>query len=90
MTFDQIISFPSYIMFQHFDDEAVLLDIRTQMHYGLNPLGAQLISLIQEGKSLQDAYEALLNEYDVMPEQLEKDIHTLLDTLLEHQLIEFS
>ena len=38
--------------------------------------------------SIQAAYETLKEEYDVDPEQLRADLNAILDTLLEHGLLE--
>ncbi len=90
MLFEKQISFPSHIMFQHFDDEAVLLDIQTQEHYGLNPVGALFVNMLQEGKSLQETYTLILQEFDVGPQQLEQDLLMLINELKSHHLIELT
>jgi len=90
MNIDKDFVFPSHVMFQEFDDEAIILDIRTQEHFGLNPISSFFLKNIQNGIKPLDIYALLLDEYDVSPEQLRSDLNALLDSLLKHQLIEVS
>ena len=90
MNLDKKISFPPHIMFQPFDDEAILLDIRTQEHFGLDPIASLFLTHLQNDKSPKEILSLILDEYDVTEEQLQTDINVLLDTLLKHELIELS
>jgi len=88
MDLNKKISFSSYVMFQTIDDEAIILDIRTQKHFGLNQIASIFLSHIQNNTTTKDALDLILQEFDVTKQQLETDISALLDTLLEHGLIE--
>lgn len=90
MILDEGFIFASHVMFQEFDDEAIILDIRTQEHFGLDPVASFFLKNVQNGLSPIDSYTLLLDEYDVSPEQLKTDLNALLDSLLKHQLIEVS
>jgi hypothetical protein len=67
--------------------EAVILNLETGKYYGLNPIGAQIWTLLQETKSLGEIRDTIIAEYDVEPEQCESDILDLLQNLSEHNLI---
>jgi hypothetical protein len=43
--------------------------------------------VLLESDSIQAAYETLLTEYDVTPQQLEEDLRELLGRLLDNALI---
>jgi len=88
MTFNQTITFPSYIMFQEFDNESILLDIRTQEHFSLDTVASLFISQLHKGKNIEDSFNLILDSYEVLPEQLNKDLDSLLKELLKHELIE--
>ena len=88
MILDKNISLPAHIMFQEFDDEAILLDIRTQEHFGLNPIANEFLKSIHQGSTPRDAFSFILESYDVKKEDLEKDLEFLLNNLVQHQLIE--
>lgn len=78
---------PAQVMARQVGDEAVILDLAGGTYYGLDPVGARVWQLIGEGRTLGDICEALLGEYDVTREQLERDVLDLADTLLEKKLI---
>lgn len=68
-------------------DEVVILNMQDGTYYGLNEVGARIWSMIQQPCSLLDVRTALLQEYDVAPEQLDQDIQALVDDLSKHSLI---
>ncbi len=88
MEFNRKVIFPPYILFQTFDDEAVLLDIRTQEHFGLDQVAAVFISRLREHHDLKDAYEHVKALYDVDDEQLSHDLDQLLRQLQSYELID--
>ena len=46
-------------------DEAAILNLKTGIYYGLDPVGARIWNLIQTPRQLKEILETLLNEYDV-------------------------
>ena len=68
--------------------EAAILNAKTGMYYGLDPVGARVWSLIQQPRTVQNVHEALLSEYDVEPDRCERDLLALLNQLLAEGLIE--
>jgi hypothetical protein len=62
------------VLFRALDDEAVLLDLKTGVYFGLNPLGARIWQLIVEKHSLARVLEVVLHEYDVEPSVVETDL----------------
>jgi len=62
------------VLFRALDDEAVLLDLKTGVYFGLNPLGARIWQLILERHSLSGVLEVLLHEYDVERSVVETDL----------------
>jgi hypothetical protein len=68
--------------------EAAILNLKSGVYFGLNPIGARIWELIQEPKGAKEIVEALLQEYDVERERCEADVMQLLQDLSEHGLIE--
>ena len=68
--------------------EAAILNLKSGVYYGLNPVGARIWSLIQEPKTVTEIKDTLLLEFDTEPEQCEADLFALLNELLSHGLIE--
>jgi hypothetical protein len=73
------------VMIRIVGDEAVLLNLKTELYLGLDPVGTRMWSVLHEAPSIQSAYEAL---HEVTAEQLRADMDTFLDQLVEQQLIE--
>src|SRR5579862_4696775 len=68
--------------------EAAILNIKTGVYYGLDPVGARIWNLVQEPRAVADIQTAITNEYDVEPERCAKDLAGLLEKLLAEGLIE--
>ena len=65
-----------------------LLNLNTESYLGLDEVGTRMWMLLTTEASVQGAYEALLEEYDVTPEALRKDLDALLAQMIEHGLVE--
>jgi hypothetical protein len=68
--------------------EAVILNLKSERYYGLDEVGASMWTAFTTSESIQTAYEVLLNEYDVDPELLRRDLLGLIEKLVEQELIE--
>jgi len=83
----QTISIQPEVLSQTIDREAVLLDLKNELYYGLNEVGARIWQLLQEDNSLEQIKEVLLEEYDVDEAQLQKDLEKLVSALKQADLI---
>ena len=70
--------------------ELAILDSKTGVYYGLDPVGARIWSLILEWKTITEIRGVLLEEYEVDPAQLEDDLSHLLRDLFTKGLIELA
>ncbi len=68
--------------------EAVILNLKSGVYYGLDPVGARIWNLIQQPRDVDDIRDALLKEYDVEPNRCEQDLLALLRKLATERLIE--
>jgi hypothetical protein len=68
--------------------EAAILNIKSGVYYGLDPVGARIWNLMQEPREVAQIQNAITNEYDVDPEQCSRDVFALLEKLLAEGLIE--
>lgn len=85
---EDTVRFPAHVMFSIIEDEAFLLNTRTNRYFLLDEVGARLWMLLKEGQTLMLAYRTLLQEYEVEPAQLEQDLLELLGKLQENGLVE--
>ena len=70
------------------EGEVVLLHLKRGVYYALDQVGSRFWGLLQAGSDLDHARASLLEEYDVAPEQLGRDLDRLLEDLAEHGLVE--
>jgi hypothetical protein len=75
------------VMFRIVGDESVLLNLKSEAYLGLDPVGTRMWTLLTESDSIQSAYEALLDEYEVDGQQLRRDLEDFVGKLVEHELI---
>lgn len=68
--------------------EAAILNLKTGVYYGLNPLGARIWALVQQSRTVSEIRDAILAEYEVEPARCESDLLSLLGQLAEGGLIE--
>lgn len=90
MLFSNKVLFADTVFAQEVDGEMVLLDMNTENYFGLDSVASDIWKLLQEGKTLQETYDALLDMYDVEPDTLKKDLETFVNTLVDQKLATFS
>ena len=76
------------VMLRIIGDEAVILNLKNELYLGLDPVGTRMWTVLQSSASIEAAHASLLDEFDVEPERLRRDMDRLLDQMLEHGLIE--
>lgn len=89
LTLDTSLHMPAHVSFSVVGEDAFLLNTRTSKYYLLQEVGARLWTLLSEESSLRGAYETLLGEYDVAPDELERDLLELVVDLAENDLLEY-
>ncbi len=68
--------------------EMVILHVEKGVYYGLDKLGTRVWSLIQEPRTIDELVQTILNEYEVEPEQAERDLVALVQDLATNGLVE--
>jgi len=68
-------------------EEAVGLDLKAGVYYGLNEVGARVWNLIQEPRNVSEIRDAILHEFDIDPNLCERDLLVLLRDLAGKELI---
>lgn len=68
--------------------EAAILNLRSGVYYGLDPVGARIWGLLQEPRSVDELRETLVREFEVEPTRCEADLLALLERLLDAGLID--
>ncbi len=88
LSLDAALRIPSNISFSMIGEDAFLLNTRTNKYFRLELVGTRLWDLISRGESLRNSHRIILDEYQVQPGILEKDLLQLVGQLLENGLVE--
>jgi hypothetical protein len=88
ISLDAKVHVPEDVLYRELESEAVLLDTRSGVYFGLDPTGARMWSLLAQHGCIRPAYESLLGEYDVGEAQLQQDLLDLVEKLSGHGLLQ--
>ncbi len=83
---DQISVSPDVIA-REVGGETMLLDLDSGTYFGLDAIGGRIWQALESDTMLADACDAILAEYEVTREDLERDVLALLEQLAAHKLI---
>ncbi|HEY9000084.1 MAG TPA: PqqD family protein [Mucilaginibacter sp.] len=75
------------VLFQHINNECVLLDMDSEQYYGLDDIGARMWQLLSEDGDTGKALTLLLAEYDIDEKTLRQDLFNLITELGNVKLI---
>ena len=87
MNFQQRVKIAPDVMVRAFNNEAILLNLKTETYFELDDIGVSMWQHLTDSRTIQAAYEALLDEYEVEPARLKADMIDLLNKLLDNGLI---
>jgi hypothetical protein len=90
LTLDAVLHIPANVSFSVVGEDAFLLNTQTNKYFALEKVGTRLWELLSQGRSLKEAYQRLLEEYEVAPAELETDLLELLDHMKENGLVEIA
>jgi len=75
------------VLSQTVDNEVVLLDLKHELYFGLNEVGARLWQLALDGHDLEEIYSIIGNEYEVEADTLKQDLDQLIAELEKTDLV---
>jgi hypothetical protein len=82
------ITVPDTVLYEQLDSEIVLFSLTTQHYYGLDEIGTRVWQLLLEHRTVASILAALLEEYEVDPVVLRRDVERLVGELAANGLIE--
>ena len=88
ITLDSQLQLSEKVLFTTVDQETVLLNSQTGKYFGLDEIGTTFWGLLSKNIPPRLAYEMMLTEYEVTPQELERDILDLVGQLEKHGLLE--
>jgi len=87
---DKAVAIPSDVLVRIVDDEAVLLNLKTEFYFGLDENSTEFWHAIEAADTLNGAIPKLLEVFDVDEERLRADFSTFVDELLSNGLLEYT
>ena len=87
ISFTDRVRVPDDVLISHLQDEAVILNLKSERYFGLDNVGTRMLSALSESNSIEGAYELLVAEYDVDPQVLRQDLISLIENLVEQGLV---
>ena len=69
-------------------EEAVVLQLKDGVYYGLNEVGTTIWNYLQEQRSVEQIEQHVLEHYDVTVERCEEEVQEFLHNLADAGLIE--
>jgi len=68
-------------------DSGFVFNPATGESFTVNPIGAEILQLLKEDKSLQEATEVILERYNVDETSVEKDLNDFIAMLKHHSIL---
>jgi hypothetical protein len=75
------------VVFRDLDGEAVILNLASGVYFGLDETGTRMWRLIEQHGDLRAVLAALCDEYEALPETIERDLVRLASELSEKGLL---
>jgi hypothetical protein len=75
------------VLFQELEGDAVLLDLKTGVYFGLDRVGTRMWKLLGEHKLLAKVVDAVTTEFDVAEKICAEDLIALVKRLKEQGLV---
>lgn len=69
------------VVFKRLDQRMVLVRLETNQVFELNDTGARIWEMLDAGAGEEEILERLISEFEVAPDQLRRDLDTLVEEL---------
>ena len=78
----------SKYLYSEIDSEAVILDVNSGTYFGLNEVSNRIWQLLQTPTASDRLIAQIIEEYEVAPEEAERDVQNLLHDMSNAGLLE--
>lgn len=75
------------VQLQELDADLVLLDLNRETYFGLDEIGKQMLLHLEHSATIESAYQQLLTEFEVEPDQLWQDLQQFIKRMINHGLV---
>ena len=87
ISFSDRVRVPDDVLISNLQEESVILNLDSERYYGLDDVGTRFLSVLNTSDSIEAAYEALRNEYDVDAHSLRQDLLELVEDLVKQGIL---
>ncbi|MDB9310667.1 PqqD family protein [Aphanizomenon sp. CS-733/32] len=85
--FSMRVSVPPTTLSQELEGQVVLLNLKNEYYYSLNPVGSQMWNLLSTHDNLETVYQELLKKYLVDESTIRQDLASLVEELTTEGLL---
>ena len=89
-TLDSRVEVNEDVLFQELQGEAVLLNLKSGIYFGLDAIGTRIWQLFSKHEALSAVAQAIVEEYEVTLDSCEADLLTLVSELERQGLVKLS
>lgn len=79
---------PDTVLVQKAADELFLVNLESEVYYGLPPIGSRMVELLLSQPTVEAVAAIMVEEYDVSLENLTADINALIGELTAAGLVQ--
>ena len=79
---------PDHVLFQEVAGEAALLNINSELYFGLDEVGTRMWKALRDAATIGRALDALTEIYDAAPDEIRRDLIELVHELKHHGLVD--
>jgi len=87
ISFSERVRVADDVLISNLQEESVILNLDSERYYGLDDVGTRFLTVLNASESIEAAYEALRDEYDVDPHSLRQDLFELVDDLVKQGIL---
>jgi Coenzyme PQQ synthesis protein D (PqqD) len=81
---------PPYVLIRHLGGESVLLNLESEIYFGLDAVGTRMWEVATQSPNLEAAHARLVDEFEVDPGELKENLTELLTGLVQNGLLQRS
>ena len=86
--FNKKITVPAGVLRRELSGESVILNLQTESYFGLDEVGSEMWKALTASPSIELAFNALAENYDVDPERLRLDLDAYIQKLVALGLLQ--
>jgi hypothetical protein len=84
------VTVPQHVLFQEVTGSAALLNLESELYFGLDDVGTRMWRELATGRTIGEAATGLAAEYEAPVERIAADLIVLVRALESHGLVEIN